>query len=340
MKHTFTIYPYLNLSPTQRANPYVKDFVAAINAQDDACVLNPPHKNPLLSLLPINRWGEAFVFNWFESIPDYKYGVLQSMIAIFFTLILKLCRRKIVWVFHNKKPHSEGKQRLKAFMSRFIASKADLIITHAKEGVDIVKERYPFAKHKVHFMHHPTKNRLHSTEITETPSAYDLLIWGPISRYKGVFDFVQYVREHPEQNLHVCIIGTCPNVQDQLSLKSLLPDNVTWIEQRPSFNELGKYVRQANFVLAPYYSESVLSSGILMDSLSMGARVIGPHTGSFKDYTQQPELQVYTFQHFDDICTICRKHENTPVSMKEYKEFLDGHNWNVFVKQLIQMLFV
>ena len=354
MKHSFTIYPYLNLSPTQRANPYVKDFVAAVNAQEEAYVLNPPHKNPLLSLLPLNRWGEVTVFNWFESIPDYKYGTLQAIIAVIYVCLLKICGRKVVWVFHNKKPHSEGKQKLKKFMAWFIAHQANLIVTHALEGVELVKERYPFAANKVKFMHHPTKNRLnslieskktkddkeHNKEKTKKPYAYDLLLWGPISRYKGVFDFVQYLREHPQHSLRVCIIGTCSSKEDADSLKKMLPANVNWIEARPSFHELGKYIRQAAFVLAPYFSESVLSSGILMDSLSMGARVIGPHTGSFKDYTQQPELKVYTFQHFDEIPVLFEQYKDIPISLDDYQRFLDSHNWNAFVKQLIQTLFV
>jgi beta-1,4-mannosyltransferase len=131
----FTVFPRLRILPHQKANPYIRDFVAALEQEKVSQVVNPPHKNPLFSLLPPKRWGDVFIFNWFESIPDSKYGPLQSVVAVCFVILLKLCGRKIVWVLHNKKPHAGGHARLKKFLTRFIAQKSDLILTHATEGV-------------------------------------------------------------------------------------------------------------------------------------------------------------------------------------------------------------
>ena len=104
----FTVFPRLRILPHQKANPYIRDFVAALEQENVSQVVNPPHKNPLFSLLPPKRWGDVFIFNWFESIPDFKYGPLQSVVAVCFVILLKLCGRKIVWVLHNKKPHAGG----------------------------------------------------------------------------------------------------------------------------------------------------------------------------------------------------------------------------------------
>lgn len=98
----FTVFPRLRILPHQKANPYIRDFVAALEQENVSQVVNPPHKNPLFSLLPPKRWGDVFIFNWFESIPDSKYGPLQSVVAVCFVILLKLCGRKIVWVLHNK----------------------------------------------------------------------------------------------------------------------------------------------------------------------------------------------------------------------------------------------
>jgi beta-1,4-mannosyltransferase len=75
----FTVFPRLHILPHQKANPYIRDFVAALEQENVSKVVNPPHKNPLFSLLPPKRWGDVFIFNWFESIPDFKYGPLQSI---------------------------------------------------------------------------------------------------------------------------------------------------------------------------------------------------------------------------------------------------------------------
>ena len=76
----FTVFPRLHILPHQKANPYIRDFVAALEQENVSKVVNPPHKNPLFSLLPPKRWGDVLIFNWFESIPDFKYGpLLEAM---------------------------------------------------------------------------------------------------------------------------------------------------------------------------------------------------------------------------------------------------------------------
>lgn len=99
---TFTVFPRLRQNPNEKSNPYIENFIASLNREGESTVINPPHRNPLLSILPPKRWGDVIIFNWFESIPDFKYGLLQAVTAICFVTILKLAKKKIVWVLHNK----------------------------------------------------------------------------------------------------------------------------------------------------------------------------------------------------------------------------------------------
>lgn len=332
----FTVFPYLRILPGQKANPYIHDFVTSLKREGISEVANPPHKNPLLSLFPPRHWGDVFIFNWFESIPDFKYGPLQSVAAICFVILLKLNRRKIIWVLHNKKPHAGGHTWLKKLLTRFIARKSDLILTHATEGVEMIKTHHPYATGKVHFLHHPTKNRLPEPSAVENPE-YDLLIWGSISRYKGVLEYLTYLKDNP-QNLKVCIIGTCSPDSLADEIRRIAPGNVTFICKSPSFEELADYIRRSSFVLAPYCPDSVLSSGILMDSLSFGARIIGPEVGSFKDYAREPRLKVYTFHDYDDIKKIVISHKTAPVQMEGYRSFLEENNWDSFGIRIIELV--
>lgn len=48
----FVVFPNLTVSPAQRPNPYIQDYIEALNRLPDVRVINPAHKNPLLSLLP------------------------------------------------------------------------------------------------------------------------------------------------------------------------------------------------------------------------------------------------------------------------------------------------
>lgn len=332
----FTVFPNLTVRPEEKSNPYIQDFIRTLNAQENATVVNPPHKNPLLSLLYPKHWGDVFIFNWFESIPDFKYGVLQSMTALFFLPLLVVCRKKIIWVFHNKRPHAKGRETLKRLLGTLIARLSTLILTHATEGVEVIKERYPYAARKVHFLHHPTKNRLIPSD-KPTECLYDLLIWGQISKYKGIFEFVHFVRQEKWDKLKICIIG---GASDQVfrELQEAAPQNVTLIPHRPSFEELGRYIAQSRFVLSPYAPESVLSSGMLMDSLSFGAKVIGPDVGSFRDYAQENGLNVYTFNSFNEIKTIVEQKKNEAISVTAYQEFLNSHDWPHFIHRLMELL--
>ncbi|MBQ8889696.1 MAG: exopolysaccharide biosynthesis protein [Bacteroidaceae bacterium] len=329
-----TLFPNL----ITKSNPYIQDFIDAFNSQDGVTVVNPPHKNPLLSILKKKYWGDTFVFNWFESIPDFKYGPLQAFIAVFFITFIKLSGRKIVWILHNKHPHAKKYGLLKKALTFLIVKYADLIITHATDGVELIKQNYPFAYGKVHFLHHPTKNRLSDIDCSNVEMEYDLLIWGAIAKYKGIIEFIDYLRQHSETKVKVCLIGKCASAELFNELNGKLPSNVTFIHKSMPFEELAEYIRRSQFVLAPYFSDSILSSGILMDSLSFGAKVIGPATGSFKDYSHEPLLKVYTFEEFGDVFNIIEQKKLIPVSKEDYQTFLEQHNWQSFISQLLNLL--
>lgn len=331
--YTFTVFPNLKV----KGNPYIQDFIDALNRQERIKVVNPAHKNPLLSILPPKHWGDAFIFNWFESIPDFKYGLLQSIIAIVLLFIIKLSGRKVIWILHNKQPHAQQYRILKRFLAKLIAKNADLIITHAKDGIELIRKKHPYAIHKVHFLHHPTKDRLDYLKQHSPEKAYDVLIWGSIVKYKGVTEFIDYLHKHPEEKMRICIIGKCVSTELYDELTRTLPEKVTLIHERASFEKLAEYINRSHFVLMPYFSRSILSSGILMDSLSFGAKIIGPHTGSFKDYSQEPLLNVYTFKEFGDIYPIVEKEKIIPISLENYQQFLEDNNWEAFATSLIQL---
>lgn len=333
-----TLFPNLPVNPGTRSNPYIQDFIKALNAQEDVSVVNPPHKNPLLSILKRKSWGNTFIFNWFESIPDFKYGLLQSLTAIVFLNIIRLSGRKIVWILHNKKPHANGHTRIKKYLAKLIASHSTLIITHATEGIELIKENYPFALGKSHFLHHPTKNRLPEVLPADNRIQYDLLIWGQIAKYKGVTEFIDFLKKKAVNHLKVCVIGECRSAALFDELRKNAPENVTLINQSPSFEELSHYAGISHFVLNPYSPESILSSGVLMDSLSFGAKIIGPNVGSFKDYAQEPRLKVYTFNHFEEISSIVGKHKHEHINPDAYRQFLDENNWNQFASELVTLL--
>ena len=329
-----TIYPRNINQGSSQVNPYIQDFIQTLE-QNGVTIANSPHKNPLFSLLPSGIDSDAYIFHWLENVPDYKYGLLQTVAAIWLLLKIKRKGKKIIWFLHNKQPHLAKHRWSKNILIKKLLQQADLIVTHATEGIEVVTGKYPKAVAKTLFLHHPTKNKITPTEPLSVET--DLLIWGNISRYKGVVDFMRFAKEQPF-NLKTRIIGRCasPELWDEIAPLSM---PCVAVENRSlSFDELKQAINKSRFVLIPYASESILSSGILMDSLSLGAKVIGPAVGSFQDYAREPLLKVYTFHTFAEIASIVQHRCNEEANVADYQLFLEAHSWREFGKQFVQEL--
>lgn len=331
-----TLYPRLLEGGGRFANPYITDFADALQRQGIE-VANPPHRNPLFSLLLRPMDSDAYIFHWLENVPDYKYGPLQVVAALWLMLLVKLRGRTLVWFLHNRQPHDARHRRTKSLLMRLLMRHADLIVTHASEGVSLVRRQCPQAAGRTLFLHHPTKNRLDTVpQASPGEPAADLLVWGSISPYKGVPQFVRHVAEHP-CGLRLRVVGRCTSDALWHELQRCATPDIS-LENRPlTFDELGQEMARARFVLVPYAPDSVLSSGILMDSLSFGARVIGPDVGSFRDYAAEPRLRVYTFSRFDDVARIVQTWP-APADREAYRSFLDQHSWTNFGRRFATLL--
>ena len=329
------VYPNLLTKNCIGVNPYIQDFIENLESQG-VQVINAPHKNPLVSLfLKQNMSMDVCFLHWIENVPLYKYGYLQFVLAFMYILILKLRKKKIVWFLHNKEPHEKTSFSLGIFLMKILVHFSNLIVTHATDGVKLINDYYPDCIDKVHFLDHPTKDRLSLFSKKDNPS-YDLLIWGAISKYKGIAEFVQYLTKK-QSHLKVLIIGKCESKEYYSQLLSSKSDNIQVENRALTFEQLAVCISDARFVLIPYIPKSLLSSGILMDSLSLGAKIIGPNVGSFKDYSQNSQLEVYVFNNYDDIEDIIHRYPDS-IDVSAYLQFLNEYSWPSFMKKMLCLI--
>jgi len=324
------VYPNLLVNGMDHNNPYIRDFIAALKRKGIE-VKNPAHKNPLISICFKKIDSDIYIFHWLEDVANFKYGYLQMFLALNFIFRIKFNGKTIVWFLHNKDSHTQKHKFSRRILQKRLIKASNLIITHATEGIDIIDKKY---REKVKFINHPTKNRLND-HSHETPS-FDLLIWGTITRYKGVAEFLNYAKS-TDSKLLIHIVGKC---NDPLLIEEIQKTSTpnTKIENRSTtFEELSRLIGDSKFILIPYSPKSILSSGILMDSLSYGARIIGPNVGSFRDYSENPLLNVYTFDNFNEIETIVET-KNSPVNIDSYREFLESNSWDNFIEQLLLII--
>ena len=152
---------------------------------------------------------------------------------------------------------------------------------------------------KVIFVYHP----VYSSEIVSCKNneqKYDFIIWGAITPYKGVYEFLEFLKNNPQYNNKRILI--CGKISSNELFNKLLEfnlDNVKIIDAFINDEKLKKYISISRKILFVYSCESVLSSGSLIKSLNYNKPIIGLSKGAFKDL-EEPEI-VTGFNAFKDI---------------------------------------
>ena len=75
-------------------------------------------------------------------------------------------------------------------MRALLRAVPDVIITHAREGVDYARQIDRRAEGKTHFVHHPVDAFGVDTGAVPEPE-WDVLIWGSMHPYKGIREFLE-----------------------------------------------------------------------------------------------------------------------------------------------------
>lgn len=323
----YFIYPHSE-SLAKLDNPYIDDFV--YNLKKEGCIIINKHRsgNPLFPLLSNLLKTDVFVFHWLENVPLYKHGNFQYIYAVFSIFLLKLFGKKIIWFKHNKKPHGLT-NKIQGIESRhliyLLKKNSTHIFTHSKEGLELLKK----FSDKSTFLMHPTKDRLQNKEKS---FKHDILIWGNISKYKGVYEFLKIHKANKELNkVSIRIIGRCKDEVLAKKINNVITKNVQFENRHINFNELKSLYGIVKYVLVPYKSETVLSSAVLMDSLSMGFSVIGPNTAVFKELSYDKRINVLTYNELNEIPEKIYLSKTS----QDYKAFLDQYNWSSSIKKII-----
>lgn len=321
------IYPRIE-SLAKNQNPYIKDFCDNLESCGYLIVNKGIKNNPLLPIGFYFNNADIFIFHWLENVPTYKKGFLQYFYTLILILVLKLKRKKIVWFYHNKKVHGlENKlqETLSNHLLYLLKKYSTYIFTHSKEGLEMLDK----FSHKSIYLMHPTKNRLAAHQFSKK---YDLLIWGSISRYKGVLEFLSEVKSNPKlKNLKIKIIGNCGNRDLLIQINKALSSNISFENKPITFEELNTLRSSVEFVLITYKTESVLSSANLMDSLSCGFSIIAPDAAAFKELKDETRVNVKTYSNFNTIPDLLEESDKS----FNYESFLEEYSWPNFTQKML-----
>lgn len=328
MKKVFFLPQY---SKGKGTNPYCDNYTDAIK-QYYRIVPKPKISMPRgFEFLIGAGKADIYVLNWLESISNLKGGGLQALMSVLALLIVRLRRKKIVWMFHNIKPH-EGATCWSYVICKLLFKFSTVIIAHSKEASAYVKRN---AVCPVFFKPHPMFKETYDVwpgDIKE----YDFYIWGDIYPYKGIVEFLEEIRLR-QANIDVLIVGRSTDDRIRIEIENKLTSNVRYENRRADYAEIAAQCKKSKYVLFPYVGDSISSSGVLMDTLLMGGTPVGPNRGAFADLASSGCC--ITYNKLEEIFNLPTKDSlRIKLNSKLVGEYIEKNTWDAFGKWFFELM--
>lgn len=335
MKKKIYIYPNTARTENTIPNPYLTNLVNSLKKYYTFVNVNHPSSIGIFDIIKYYWKLDYIMLNWVCNLPDNKRGLYQSFFLILLLLITKITKKSVIWTIHNKLSHSTSKLFIKKLLFKFMVRISDYIITHSKEGIEYLDELSPNKKYKVTYYPHPA-NKIQI--IKSKTTKYDILIWGTIIIYKGIDKFLEFLKNNHLLNKYkILIIGKAHSNKYFSKLLRYSSERIIIKNKYISEDELKILISQSKIVLFTYNKTSVLSSGVLMDTLSYGARIIGPKAGAFKDLAEENLIAIY--QNFDELVNIIDNSLTGKDSIKErIAKFVSENSWENYAMKLYKWI--
>jgi len=331
------LYPITSRNNSDIIAPYMSHLAKALSERFTVLNLKHPSSTGLFDILKYLRKTDIVMLNWIEDLPERHMGLIQSLFFFLLFPYLKMSGRKIVWTLHNKKSHSSRYLHVKSLLVKLLLNKSDVVLTHAEEGLDCIPASTP----KIYIPHPVTSRNKIQTAVQS--KQYDIIIWGTISTYKGVDSFIEFLKETKVLNKYTILIaGKIVDASLQIYLEGIQQQfqNVTIINRFIEYEELDELINKSKMILFSYHTETVLSSGLLMESLLFNTIIIGPNVGAFKDLSR--EGIVYTFDSYSDLLHIIDQVISSSFEDDKLKrrieEFIKENSWEVFLEKFYNFL--
>lgn len=323
------IYPNSSRSPQITNNPYLDYFMDSLSSQVNFLNQDYPSAIGILDLVKYVKKLDYLFLNWIEDLPDKKQGLIQTLFFLTVLRFKKLLGIKVIWTLHNKISHHPQHLFWKRMLFRHLLHRSDLILTHARAGIDFAEQMEPGVSSRMFCFPHPIVPSQHSSLGLQ--KVYDILIWGSIAPYKGIHVFLEALKQRGRfSKYRILVVG---KASSSAYLEELLPYGSAEIEIRNTFvepEELSLFIGQSRMILFTYSGGSVLSSGALIDSIAHKARVVGPDVGAFQELGALGIID--TYQSMDDLLDRLDQMIQDPNVIPESRvaEFIEAHSWEKY----------
>ena len=272
---------------------------------------------------------ELVVLNWPENIGHKKMSFVHLFLIVLWLFLSRVFGAKVVWVLHNKATHRGD--NFVCRVARYVTAKlTSFTCTHAKEGLRYFEDRYQ--KKNIFYFPHPVYGKF--VNVDQENCIYDYVVWGNISRYKGVLEFLNFVAQDKYlYSKKILICGFCFDVAYSEEIDELVKrlPNVTFRNKFIDNEGLDCIVKKCRYVLFLYKNESVLSSGGLVYSLKFGKPILGPNGGAFRDLAEFGCANIY--RDFGSIELVSR---NFHYCSRDVSLYYRKYTWENFISSIIK----
>lgn len=335
MKRIYVYPNILYLRKDIHTNPYIWNLCNSLSTNFEIVQAGKkPSRSLFLDIFKYIFRTDYIYFNWIEEIALGKYGPFKMILYYVMLLMIKVKGVRIIFMMHNKKPHQSNK--LSLYLMHDIIKRSDILLTHANEGVEVIKKMDPSLK--TYLINHPFEMADISLR-EENNKDIDILIWGTIKPYKGILEFLLHLKEHKLlQKYQIRIIGKIPDAKYKEMLFRYKSNHII-IEDIPAEPALLKQLtKRSKLTLFTYKDDTVLSSGALMQALSYGAVIVGPSFGAFKDLSSLD--LIYVYENFDSMIKAIDEVLNgdSRVDIFKIQSYISNNTWDRYSYTLKEIL--
>ncbi len=335
MKNVY-IYPITAYTHKIIPNPYLDNLISSLEKYFQFLNKDKPATNGIFDIFSYLKKINYIFFNWVEDLPDKRGGWIQGLFFIILVHYLKIRKVKIIWTLHNKMSHYNSNYNFKKYLFRFLFLKSDFIITHSREGIKYANNYRLNNYDKIKYFPHPLEKKF--IHFKSNPK-YDILIWGSIIPYKGIDKFLQYLYDNKLQlKYKIKIIGKIKPESYKHEIMKLSNSNIHIDDRYIPEKELKENIADTKNVIFTYMSDSVLSSGVLMDTLSYGANILAPSVGAFHDAAEDELIQ--TFRTYEELLQLIDENMNSAMNhnIDRIASFIEKNNWSQFSLKINEWL--
>lgn len=274
---------------------------------------------------------DYFLLNWFETLGGNKK--LDYVKKYFKLLMIKLFNKRILWVLHNKKPHTKNSKdkstKLSIKLMKKLLKQSYKIIILCDESKAVLRtlcESPKLYENKIYKIPHPNYIGIYPESSVKTTKTSDdilnILYVGQVNKYKNIDLLIDAVTSLNNEKIHLHIAGNCKDKE----YKDYLADtsenkNISFDFRFIPDNELVEIISNNDIVALPYSFESSLNSGTIFLAFSYKKTVIAPMIGTLKEFSDRSFFYGYDYRTEDE------HKENLKASIKQvYADFEKNRN--------------